>query len=77
MTRIVLKPDLAAVLQQQPSEVQLCDESGRTLGYFLPGSLSGYINSECPYPPEELAEAAKQTTGRPLADILRDLREKS
>jgi len=54
--------------------VQLQDPSGRVIGTFFPeglGKLPPGIKS--PFTDEELVELRKQRTGRPLADILRDL----
>lgn len=52
----------------------LTDASGRIIGRFLPegiGKLPPGVKS--PFTEEELAERRKDRSGRPLADILRDL----
>lgn len=55
-------------------EVEFKDPTGRTIGKFVPdwpGKLPPGVKS--PFTEEQLAELRKQRTGRPLADILRDL----
>jgi len=56
------------------SSVELKDGSGHRLGVFVPnglGKLPPGVKS--PFTDEELTELRKQRTGRPLADIFRDL----
>lgn len=57
------------------AEVELKDPSGKVLGVFVPeglGKLPPGVKS--PFSDAELAELRKQRTGRPLSDILRDLK---
>ena len=54
--------------------IELKDPTGRVIGRFItdwPGKLPPGVKS--PFSDEEIAELRKQRTGRPLADILRDL----
>ena len=54
--------------------VELKDPSGRLIGRVVsdwPGKLPPGVKS--PFTDEEMAERRKDRTGRPLADILRDL----
>ena len=54
--------------------VQICDPSGRAIGWFQPvGDTEHYEGFECPLSPEELDQIEREGGGRPLADILRDL----
>ncbi len=54
--------------------VELCDPSGRSVGWFLPATgPSDYNGYECPLSDAELVEIERQGGGRSLADILRDL----
>lgn len=54
--------------------VQLQDPSGRIIGTFFPeGFCKLPPGVKSPFSDEELVELRKQRTGRPLADILRDL----
>lgn len=76
MTVTISDPNLLAQLTAGEL-VELTDPSGRLLGYFTPeglGKLPPGVKS--PFTDEELAELRKQRSGRPLADILRDLKER-
>lgn len=58
-------------------EVEIKDPTGHTIGKFVPdwpGKLPPGVKS--PFTEEQLIELRKQRTGRPLADILRDLEAK-
>lgn len=73
MSVTVTDPALLAQLAMG-DEVELTDPAGRRLGVFIPdglGKLPPGVKS--PFTDEQLAEMRKQRTGRPLADILRDL----
>jgi hypothetical protein len=57
----------------------LCDESGSTLGWFLPEAdymKMMYERARNMFTEEELSYAEKEPGGRPLADIPADLRRK-
>jgi hypothetical protein len=59
-----------------PAEVR--DERGVLWGYFQPAvSPETLAQYECPLSEEELERRAQEGGGRPLADILRDLRNRS
>lgn len=76
MTRLTINSDLSAKLGSYLSPVELCDESGRTLGTFQPALSPEEVKrilAERPYSEEELKRRRESRTGRPLADILRDL----
>lgn len=79
MTRVTIDRDMSAKLNGVYDSVELCDESGRTLGYFQPAALSPAqtrrLMAECPFSDEELKRRREVRTGRPLADILEDLRK--
>lgn len=72
MQKVTLDPSLGAQFNGLKSEVELCDETGRTVGYFLPANwhqaLYAWANAQVS--DEELETARRQTGGRPLADIL-------
>src|SRR5262249_62392755 len=73
MSITVTDPALLAQFATGDS-VELKDPSGKLLGVFVPeglGKLPPGVKS--PFSEQELAELRKQRTGRPLADILRDL----
>ena len=72
MTRLVL--DSGTVARWHLTETtEVCDESGRTLGYFHPAQPGKDGMAGSPFSLEELERFREQRTGRPLGDILRDL----
>lgn len=72
MTRIVADASLKARMESLTEIVEVCDESGRSLGFLHPPlAASGPIQS--PFSDADIRERLKDRTGRPLADILRDL----
>ena len=75
MTRILVDSELLERLQGLNSRLEFCDPSGRVLGVFQPASsdASKRLLDDSPFTREDLEEFRKQQTGRPLADILRDL----
>lgn len=71
-----LIPDVATLAKLTALEhsVEFCDQSGRTIGWFLPvGAGADYEGYECPLSSEELERIEREGGGRPLAGILRDL----
>ena len=75
MTQLILDASALAILPKLTESVELLDESGKTLGQFHPtnrpeGSEASF---KSPHTREELEQLRLQPTGRPLADILRDL----
>ncbi len=76
MTKLSLDQVTAATLARIDGEVELCDESGRTLGYYVakkPTPTYDELWASCPTPLEELKRRAREETGRPLDEILREL----
>jgi len=58
--------------------LEVCDETGATVGHFLPASayrklLYQIAESQCPHTPEELRARREKTGGTSLADIWKDL----
>ncbi|HEY1186002.1 MAG TPA: hypothetical protein VGE74_00030 [Gemmata sp.] len=79
MSKVILDAAMRAKLTGLTEKVALYDESGGLLGYYLPpeppNAFAG-IPVEGPFTAAELEQAFAQTDpGRPLEDILRDLRE--
>jgi hypothetical protein len=80
MTRIVVDSDLLARLQGLNERLEFCDEAGHVLGVFRPAQgrvAPGQGVDGSPFTREELERRRKERTGRPLADILRDLEQSS
>jgi len=75
MSVTITDPELLAALSR--GDVELKRPDGRVLGKFIfepDGKLPPGVKS--PFTEEQLVEFRKQRTGRPLADILKDLRER-
>lgn len=74
MTITLRDPALIAELIRANKSVELHDPEGRVIGRFTPetfGMLPPGVRS--PFSEKEMEERRKDQTGRPLADILRDL----
>ena len=71
----VTDPTLLAQLRQA-DVVELADPDGHVLGTFAADNLGvPPPGVESPFTEAELAELRRQRSGRPLADILADLRK--
>jgi hypothetical protein len=78
MSKITLDNDLRAKLSGLNEYLEICDETGQTLGHFLPSALYkkfvyAALAAECPYDAEELARLHQETGGRPLAELWKEL----
>ncbi len=79
MTQVILDATTSAKLSSLQSPVVLCDETGRTLGYFqptVPLSEMQRLIAQCPFSEDELSRRQQVRTGRPLADIVEDLKKR-
>ncbi len=57
---------------------EIRDEQGTLVGFFSPAATPETVDQyECPVSEEELLRRSREGGGRPLADILRDLRKRS
>jgi hypothetical protein len=73
MSKVTLDQSLRAKLNNLDAEVEFCDESGQTVGYFVPADwhrrlLYAWANAQ--FTDEELEKARRQPGGRSLAEIL-------
>jgi hypothetical protein len=73
MTRILLDAETVAQLHNLNEVLEVCDESGQTRGFFHPTGPEQPNRS--PFAREQLEEFRKQKSGRPLAQIIRDLEQ--
>jgi hypothetical protein len=76
MVRIVVKPEVIEQLHQLDCELELCDDAGQTLGYFVPADddlEAAYEWARTAVSAEELAQARAEPGGRTLQEIMRDL----
>lgn len=72
MMKLSVDAEFQAQLTQADGLVEICDASGRTLGFFHP-SPPGTLKEMSPFSDEEIEQLAKQREGRPLAEIWNDL----
>jgi hypothetical protein len=74
MESINVDPTLSAQLGQFHAGVKICDNNGQVVGYFTPASgLKDQRPIQMPQSDEELQRRLRETSGRPLKDILDDL----
>jgi hypothetical protein len=75
MTRIVIDAATRARLADVVNCAELCDESGRPLGHFIPAvDAQWYRQVEVPFTDEELAAAEKESQVFSTAEVLDRLR---
>jgi len=76
MIRLIIDRETLVTLRNLEELAQVCDESGKTLGYVHPAvHAHGVGQTGCsPFSDEELQQRRQQRTGRPLAEILATLR---
>lgn len=78
MTRMIVDPQISAKFRDVEEHVELDDESGSLVGYFIPGvDKSLYESVEVPVSDDELRRRQAKGGGRPLADIVADLERHS
>ena len=76
MTPMILEPNLRSRFGQTDSAVELRDEQGQLVGYFVPPPLHRELIlawSRTHVSDDELEHARREPAGRPLADILTEL----
>lgn len=79
MIEITVEPSMCEQLQSSDGPVRVRDESGRTLGHFLPGQaydelLYRALAAGTPFSPDEMRAAFEDPgPGRPLAAIWKSL----
>jgi hypothetical protein len=79
MTKVTVDEATRAKLHNLDSLLEICDASGKTLGFFHPVIDAGIRESRSgrsPYSHEEMQERRKQRTGDTLDKVLARLREK-
>ena len=78
MSILVLDQSTVAKLKTVSYGAELRDAQGALLGYFHPAVTPDSVDQyECPLSEKELLEIERQGGGRPLAEILSDLRSRS
>lgn len=75
MTRIVLDSSAVDQLGALHELAEVCDASGRIVGYFRPATdPSLYRRVKVPFTDAELTRFEEEPGGRSLDEIMRDLR---
>ena len=78
MSILVLDQSAIQKLKAVAAIAEVRDEQGTLVGYFHPAVTPETVDQyECPLSEEELRRRAQEGGGRPLADILNDLRKGS
>ena len=76
MVRCTIDEATVAKLGSLDKRLEICDETGRLLGYFTPATDPDlYDGVDSPLSKEELIRRSHEGGGRPLADILADLKK--
>jgi hypothetical protein len=74
MGKLTIDSHLRNKLKGLNEPLELCDESGRTIGHFLPCDIYedlfyGALAAESPHSKEELERRHQETGGRSLVEI--------
>ena len=78
MTKVIADESMRAKLKDFTGPVAVCDDSGQTLGHFLPEDLYRHLIYEwanAQITDEELQKRLQESGGRSLAEILADLQK--
>ena len=77
MQKLILSSDWQSKLRHIVQITELCDEGGRTIGYFAPSaSRASYSGVDGRAPEEELERRESESGGRPLDEIMADLEKR-
>jgi hypothetical protein len=70
--KILVESTIRSRLHGLDSELEFCDEAGRTLGYFVPrqGSDRDYEWAKGAFTDAELEQARQEPGGRTTAEVL-------
>lgn len=82
MDKLTIDPTLLHRFGELHAPTEVCDESGKTLGHYLPAPLYeelfySALAAESPHSKEELKLRHRETGGRPLHEILNELAHRS
>ena len=79
MTRVTVDPQLRSKLNGLDDQVEICDESGKTVGRFLPEQLYRQLLvawSREDFPDDELQRRRAEPMGRSLPEVWEQLGQK-
>lgn len=75
MEKVILDAAILARLGHLDSHLELCDEEGRTVGYYVPATDPDmYRWAEAQVSVEELDRRRREPVGRTTAEVLERLR---
>lgn len=78
MNRVIVDPVTQALLANARQRLELCDDAGRVLGYFIPvEERSPSKGREPQIGEEEIERRLRRGGGRTLAEILTDLEKRA
>jgi hypothetical protein len=78
MTRLIVDSTTGARLSQVKHPLELCDDSGRVLGHFVPAvDPALYPKLEPQISEDEMRRREQKGGGRPLSAILADLEKRA
>ena len=75
MNQIMVDSPLGAQLAGLSQPVEVVDETGHSLGHFVPAQAT-IVSDDCPYSAEELARMRSEQGGCSLPEIWKKLEEK-
>lgn len=77
MSITITDPALLAQLRQASGMVDFTDPTGKVIGRFTAEAQEKLPPGfKIPFTDEQLAEFSKQRTGRPIGEVLKELKEK-
>lgn len=76
MIRLTVDAELQKKLTEAGEPLEICDESGRVIGFFQPKPTAEELIKMSPYTNEEAEQLCSKIEGRPLADIWKDLEQR-
>jgi hypothetical protein len=76
MTKMILDPIMFAKLSKLQAPVELCDDSGRVLGYFSPAvDPESYKEVDIPISEQDLLRAEQENESYTTSEVLAYLRD--
>ena len=73
MMKLSVDAEFQAKLTQAGGPLEICDQTGQTIGFFQPVPPSGELKKMSPYSDDEIEQFRQHRTGRPLPEIWKDL----
>lgn len=80
MSQVTIDQPLANILRRSEESTELVDPNGQVIGYFVPSAVSlreHYDRAWSDYDASDMDAALAEGGGRPLSEILLDLKTRS